>query len=71
VLLATRSRVLALRQSAAKEGPRILAQVLATWEPDVDLRAVESCTSELVTDALRHEAVLSIWSSNTGPTACG
>ena len=54
MLLATRNRVLALRQSAAKESRRIVAQVLATWEPDVDLRAVESCTSELVTDALRN-----------------
>ena len=36
------------------ESRRIIAQVLAAWEPDVDASVIESCTSELVTDALRH-----------------
>jgi hypothetical protein len=54
VLLGARSRVLPFRHSAAKESRRIVAEALAAWEPDVDLHAVESCTSELVTDALRH-----------------
>jgi hypothetical protein len=54
VLLGARSRALPFRHSAAKDSRRIVAEALAAWEPDVDLHAVESCTSELVTDALRH-----------------
>jgi hypothetical protein len=54
VLLGARSRVLSFRHTAAKESRRIVAEALAAWEPDVDLHAVESCTSELVSDALRH-----------------
>lgn len=54
MLLGIRSRVLGFRGLASRESRRIVAEALAAWEPDVDVGAVQTCTSELVTDALQH-----------------
>jgi hypothetical protein len=54
VLLGTRTKALDFRPSAAEESRRIVAEALGYWGLDLDVGAVQSCTSELVTNALRH-----------------
>jgi hypothetical protein len=54
VLLGTRTKALDFHPSAAEESRRIVADALASWALDLDVGVVQSCTSELVTNALRH-----------------
>jgi hypothetical protein len=54
VLLGTKTQVLEFRPSAARASRRLVAQTLASWGVDLDVAVVQSCTSELVTNALRH-----------------
>jgi hypothetical protein len=54
VLLGTRTRALDFSSPAASEARRIVAEALVAWELDLEVPALQSCTSELVTDALRH-----------------
>src|SRR2546421_12766859 len=54
VLLGTQTRSLDFSHSAARTSRRLVAEALAAWKLDLDVDAVQSCTSELVTDALRH-----------------
>jgi hypothetical protein len=54
VLLGTRTKALEFRPAAAPASRRIVAEAIASWGLDLDIGVVQSCTSELVTNALRH-----------------
>ena len=54
VLLGSRTNALAFRPSAAKASRRIVADAFLSWNLDLDVETAQSCTSELVTNALKH-----------------
>jgi hypothetical protein len=54
VLLGTRTKALEFRPAAATASRRIVAEAIASWGLALDVGVVQSCTSELVTNALRH-----------------
>jgi hypothetical protein len=54
MLLGTHTKALDFRPSAAKASRRLVAEALGSWGLDLDVGVVEACTSELVTNALRH-----------------
>jgi hypothetical protein len=54
VLLGSRTEALDFHPSAPKAGRRVVAKALVSWGLDRHVGVAQLCTTELVTEALRH-----------------